>query len=144
MNFASRDWFRGVSRDWRPYVSPIYRQAAAPPINVFAVAVPVRDRDGGVTGILVLQVRIEKPVEWIGSAAVGPQGSIYVVDSNGRLVFGRLAFHSRRPEHLEIADLSKTPVVQKLRRDGRGVEIMFDPVDREQAIVAYAAVPGYG
>ncbi len=139
MNFASRDWFRGVSRDWRPYVSPVYRRAAAPPIDVFAVAVPVRDRAGGVTGILVLQVRIEKLVEWIGPADVGPQGSIYVVDSNGRLVF-----HSKRAEHPEIADLSKTPVVQKLRRGERGVEITLDPVDREQSIVAYAAVPGYG
>jgi hypothetical protein len=28
-NFASREWFQGVRRDWRPYVSPVYTRPAA-------------------------------------------------------------------------------------------------------------------
>ena len=28
-NFSHRDWYRGVSRNWEPYVSEVYRRAAA-------------------------------------------------------------------------------------------------------------------
>src|SRR5438128_10605715 len=27
-NFASRDWYQGISKDWKPYVSEVYQRAA--------------------------------------------------------------------------------------------------------------------
>jgi PAS domain S-box-containing protein len=139
INFAHREWFKGVSREWRPYVSPVYIRQAAPQLKVFAVAAPIKDAAGVVTGILVLQIRIERLVEWVGAVGIGPEGSIYIVDSEGRL-----AFHSGHPNREEIVDLSKTPVVEKLRRGEQGAEIAFDPIEREDSVVAYASVPLYG
>lgn len=139
VNFSSREWFRGVSRDWRPYVSPVYTRTAAPRLNVFAVAVPIKDAIGAVAGILVLQIRIEKLVQWVEAAGIGPKGFIYIVDSKGQL-----AFNSRHPSREGILDLSKTPVVEKLQHGKQGVEIAFDPTEREDSIVAYAALPHYG
>jgi hypothetical protein len=43
-NFASREWYTGVSREWKPHVSGIYRRSTPPQRAVFAVAVPVMDR----------------------------------------------------------------------------------------------------
>src|SRR6266446_4420949 len=40
-NFAHRDWYRGVTRARQPYVSEVYRRAAAPRMNVFAAATPI-------------------------------------------------------------------------------------------------------
>ena len=138
-NFAYREWFQGVSRDWRPYVSPVYTRAASPRLKVFAVAIPIKSATGGVVGILVLQIRIENLLEWIKATSIEPGGLVYIVDSKGQM-----AFHSRRGNQEEIIDLLATPVVEKLRREGHGVEITFDPVEREDSIIAYAAVPGYG
>ena len=138
VNFSSRDWFQGVKREWRPYVSPIYKRAASPQLNVFAVAVPVRDGAGGVTAILVLQIRIENLLEWVGSVAVSPQEFLYVVDSKNQL-----AFHSKRRVQEEIMDLSGTMVVKKLRETEHGAEISADPAEGEETITAYATVPGY-
>jgi signal transduction histidine kinase len=137
-NFAHRDWYRGVSRRWRPYVSPVYTRAAAPRLNVFVVAAPVKSAAGGVVGILVLQIRNDRLLEWVERIGIGPEGFIYVVDSKGQV-----AFHSRHRERAGIVDLSGTTVVEELRRGGRGVETGFDPEEREDSIVAYARVPGY-
>jgi len=138
-NFAQRDWFQGVSHGWHPYVSPVYTRAAAPQRNVIAVAVPIRSAAEQVVGILVLQIRIESLLEWFELVEIGPEGFIYVVDSKGQL-----AFHSKDKDRGDIADLSTTPVVEKLRRGEQGVEIEFDPVEHEDAIISYAATPGYG
>jgi len=137
-NFAYREWYRGVSRDWRPYVSPVYTRAASPQINVFAVAVPVKNA-GGVAGILVLQLRVESLLEWINTIDTGRQDFVYLVDSKGQV-----AFHSRHRDRPGIADMSGVPVVMKSLRGEHGVETGFDPVENEEAIVAYAPVPGYG
>ena len=40
-NFSHRDWYRGVSRTGRPYVSEIYKRSAAPQLDVIAVAIPI-------------------------------------------------------------------------------------------------------
>lgn len=138
VNFSHREWFQGVRHDWHPYVSPVYTRTTAPRLNVFAVAVPIKNAEGVVTGILVLQIRVESLLAWIEAVDVGPQGFLYIVDSKGQL-----AFHSRDRNRKEIADLSKTPVVEKLRRAGRGAETRFDPAEDEDAIVAYATVPKY-
>ena len=138
-NFAPREWFQGVSRDWRPYVSPVYTRAAVPRLNVFAVAAPVKNATGNVAGILVLQIRIESLLEWIEAVDVGPEGFLYIVDSKGKL-----AFHSKHRDQEGIVELSGTTVVEKLRRGEHGVETGFDPAEREDSIVAYATVPQYG
>ena len=138
-NFAHREWYRGVSRDWHPYVSPMYTRTAVPQLNVVAIATPIKSATGRVVGILVLQIRVDRLLEWVKAIDVGPQEFVYVVDSKGRA-----AFHSRRPDRGEIVDLSGTPVVEKLRRGEHGVEIGVDPVERQDSIIAYAPVPGNG
>jgi len=138
-SFAFREWYQGVSAGWRPYVSPTYIRTAEPRLRVFAVAVPVRDAAGSVAGILVLQIEIARLLEWIEAVDVGANGFLYIVDSKGRT-----AFHSKYPSRQEFTDLSKAPAAEKLRQGRHGVEIAFDPVEGEDSIVAFAAVPGYG
>jgi signal transduction histidine kinase len=138
-NFAYREWFQGVSRDWRPYVSPVYTRAAPPRLNVFAVVVPIRNAAGHAVGILVLQIRVESLLQWVETIGIGSEEFIYLVDSKGQL-----AFHSKHRNQEKIVSLAGTPIVEKLRRGERGVETGFDPAEREDSIIAYAAVPGYG
>ena len=139
LNFASRDWFQGVSRSWQPYVSSVYTRAAAPQLNVVAVAVPVKSTAGQVVGILVLQIRIEKLLEWVAGIDTGAEAFTYIVDSKGQM-----AFHSKHRDMEKTIDLSATTVVQKLRRGEQGGEIVFDAMEQEESIVTYAPMPDYG
>ncbi len=87
-NFAEREWFRGVTGAWQPYVSGIYRRAASPQLQVFSVAVPVLARAGEPAGILVLQVELEAFFDWAHAIDPGHAGAIRVLDRNGAAAFG--------------------------------------------------------
>jgi PAS domain S-box-containing protein len=86
-NFSDREWFRGVSGAWAPYVSPLYRREALPQRDVIAIAVPIRDTAAAVTGILVLQVKLESFFQWAAQLDVGPDARVLVLDHGGRAAF---------------------------------------------------------
>jgi signal transduction histidine kinase len=138
-NFASRDWYRGVSSNWKPYVSDVYQRAAEPRHNVVAAAIPVKAEKEKIVGILVLQVQLNALVTWSNSIDIGPSGFVYVVDRKGQL-----AAHPRLPSQGEILNYSSVPVVQKMLRQQSGVEIIFDPIENDERIAAYAPIPGMG
>lgn len=137
-NFAYREWFQGVSRNWRPYVSSEYLRAAPPRINVIAIAVPVKNPAGDVVGILALQLQVKNLLEWTEAVGMGAEESFYIVDSKGQL-----SFHSKRPRREGIIEMAGAAVVEKFRHKGQGVEVEFDPAEHEEMITAYATVPGY-
>jgi len=41
-NFSHREWYRGLSQGWEPYISEVYQRHAAPKPLVVAIAVPIR------------------------------------------------------------------------------------------------------
>jgi PAS domain S-box-containing protein len=138
-NFAARDWYRGVSSRWEPYISEVYKRAAEPRLNVVAVAVPIKIEDQKIIGILVLQVRLDTLFEWTKGIDVGPLGFAYFVDKKGHV-----AAHPGFSPQGEITDYSKVPVVEKVLQGKRGVEIAINPVEKEERIAAYEPVPDYG
>jgi signal transduction histidine kinase len=123
LNFAHRAWYRGVSSDWRTYVSPLYRRTAAPQVDVIAVATPVR-RHGTdeVTGILVAQLGLDTFFDWSKSIDVGPDAALVVVDPLGQAAYTS-GGATLRPVQLLTAD----GVLEHLRRRQAGVEIARDP-----------------
>jgi signal transduction histidine kinase len=128
-NFAHREWYQGVSRDWKPYVSGVYLRAASPRRTVFAVAAPIVHRGGGPAGILLVQVQLETFFDWAKAIDAGPGAAVYAVDAKGAA-----AFDSRRGSQPEISDLSGHPAVAKLLRGASGVEAAGEYV--------YAFMPG--
>ena len=139
VNYASREWFKGVSSNWQPYISPVYTRAATPQLNVLTVAVPVKSKAGKVLGIMGLQIRIENLLEWVPGVDTGKDVFTYIVDDKGQMVF-----HTKHRNLEKIINLSTSPLVQKLLRGEQGVEVSFDKAEQEESIIAYADVPGSG
>jgi PAS domain S-box-containing protein len=139
-NFSERDWFKGVSREWKPYVSEVYWRSGSPQKNVVSIAVPVRLRDKDmVIAILVLQLPLDTFFDWSSDVDVGYQGFVYYVDHHGRL-----ASHPGYPIHGEIIDYSSVPEVQSVLAGKRGVGVRYNPVDKVERLAAWAPVTGYG
>ena len=138
-NFASRDWYQGVSRRWEPYISEPYKRAAEPQINVIAAAVPIKGADQRTIGILVLQIRLGTLLAWAEKIDVGPSGFVYFVDRKGQVVA-----HPKFSPDREVIDFSGVPAVQKVLRGERGVAVLFNPVEQEESISAYEPVSEYG
>lgn len=138
-NFSNRDWYRGVSRTWEPYVSNVYTRTAEPQLNVVGVAVPIRNGHAQVAGILVVQVKIDAFFAWANEINFGERGLVYIVDRDGRI-----ASHTDLSQRRSLTDFSRVPAVQKVLRGERGVEALFDPTAGEERIVAYAPIAKYG
>lgn len=139
-SFAYRDYYQGVSREWKPYVSEAFKRAVEPEYNVVSIAVPIKSLDQKVLGILLLTVKIDAIIDWTKYVNVGSGGSVFTVDKKGQLI----AHNNLNPED-DLVDYSSLPSVKKLLQGGHGVEIHnADAIVDEDHIAAYASVEDYG
>ncbi len=139
-NFAEREWFTGVSKDWRPYISSVYKRAAAPQRNVFAVALPVRDAAARVTAILVLQADLDAFFEWSRKVDLDAGEVLYVVDNRRQI-----AFHPQLPAQGEARALAGHSIVERIARGEAGVETGASPIDGTEVVSAFVpAAHGWG
>ena len=136
-SFAHRDWYRGVSREWRSYMSEIF-PAARDQAPVVSLVMPIRDLDGKVIGIIGSAQRLETIRQWLLPIQV-PDGDLYVVDRKGQLVFHRTRFG---PE--QINDYSRVPVVERLLRGEEGLVELENPVEGQVRLSAYRLLPALG
>ena len=136
-SFADRDWYQGVSREWRPYMSEVYAQFRDRALAV-ALAVPIRDPDDKVIGIIVSPQRLEVVRRWLLSIEI-PEGDVYVVDRRGQFVF-----HRTRTGPDRLSDYVRSPAVERLLRGEEGVAQLENRVDREVRLTAYRRIPSLG
>jgi signal transduction histidine kinase len=129
-NFSARDWYKGVSSTWTPYVSEFFLRNVDSGQYLFAMAVPVRDRAGGVVGILALYPKADYFDGVIGGMRIG-SGFVYVVDKRGNLVY-HPGFKIDR-----IYDFTGNQAVRKVISGLSGTEKSVDPVTRKEVISAF-------
>jgi PAS domain S-box-containing protein len=82
-NFVYRDWFRGVTAHWKPYVSEVYRTAVPPNPLVVGIAVPILDEQGKPIGILMTAYPLDLLSRQFALLQAGLQGEPYIVDQRG-------------------------------------------------------------
>jgi signal transduction histidine kinase len=130
LDFSDKDWYRGVSAQWRPYVSDFFLRVAEPQRYLFAIAVPVKEENGNILGIMVFHPKEDYFMDELSGMSIG-SGFIYVVDKNGHLIY-HPAYKMDR-----IYDFSGVPAVEKVKRSLSGVEKGIDPVGKGAVISAF-------
>ncbi|GAB4413567.1 MAG: hypothetical protein OHK0032_09680 [Thermodesulfovibrionales bacterium] len=136
-DFSYRDWYKGVSKNWQPYVSEFYLRAGRPQRYLFAIAIPIKADDGGIRGILVMQPKEDYIKDAVADMKTG-SGLIYAVDKKGNLIY-HPQYESDR-----IVNFSSIPAVDKVRKGLKGVERMFDPVSKEPVFSAFQPIRAWG
>ena len=136
-NFSTRDWYRGVSASWRPYLSEVYQRNSEPRILIVAMAAPVKDTDGKVVGIIVFQMPLAYLSDVLKSIHVGGSGYTYVVDYRGTIVA-----HPKLPDlasqsHKEPAGNAS---VMKALQGQTFTEEYADPITGEPMVAAFNAI----
>ena len=134
-SFAYRDYYQGVSKEWKPYVSAAFKRVPEPRYNVVTVAVPIRSANQNVLGFLLLAIKVDEIVSWSKGFDAGSNGYIIVVDKKGQLVA-----HPQMKLGDDLTDFSSVVAVQKLLKGERGVDVFFVFVDNEGDLVAYIFV----
>jgi signal transduction histidine kinase len=134
-NFATRDYFVGVAREWKPFVSEAFRGAAQgnPPTTV--VAVPVFAPDGKPAGVLGAALDLSRAADWF--APLGSYADVYLVDRNGRLIT-----RARDPLGDALRELGADASVRTAISGGRVLGEAPDPLGQGTKVLASAPVPG--
>lgn len=143
---AYTDWYKGVSKNWMPYVCGVFKRPSLPSINVIDVAIPVRadghilhpEPDSEVLGIVVVQIKIESLSSWIKDIQLGEHENLILFDQ-----YGHIAYHPEIGSQ-ETVDFSHFPVVQKVLNGEDGVEVINRLLENETHVVAYEPVKEFG
>lgn len=86
-NFAYRDWYRGVSRRWTPYVSQAEKRLAGEKDTAIYIAVPVLDDKGRPIGILVNTERVIEIGNLLKRTPLVRNASLSIIDPAGSLIY---------------------------------------------------------
>jgi signal transduction histidine kinase/CheY-like chemotaxis protein len=136
-SYAFRDWYRGVSASWQPYMSEVYRTDTTDALAV-ALAMPIHDIEGRVIGIIASVQRLDVLREWLRPIEI-PRGDLVVVDRKGQLVF-----HRTRTGAQHLADYANVPVVRQLLEGRDGMAELPNPVEGDVKLSAYRWLPSLG
>ena len=135
-SYAQVDWYKALRKNWQPYLSEVYVRAEN---TVAMLAHPVKNNAGKVRGILALRVKVAELLEWSKEVSIGSSGFLYVVDHKGRI--------AANPEYAKtdsVIDYSSVPAVQKALKGEKNVEVLYNPIVKENRLSAYEQIPGYG
>jgi signal transduction histidine kinase len=134
-NFSSRDWYRGLSQAWAPYVSEVYQRHAEPKPLVVAIAVPIRNEQQ-VLGALVNQYRLDGITEWLKQIQIGSSGYVFVIDHTGTVAaHPKLNLQDRQYDEYAAV----TSMQEALRGQPRTAEYL-DPLAQRPMVATFMPV----
>jgi signal transduction histidine kinase/ActR/RegA family two-component response regulator len=134
-DFSQRDYFIGVSREWKPFVSEAFPSALQGNPATTVVAVPVFGFDDRPVGVFGAAINLAGAADWL--SPLSSYQDVYLVDRKGRLIT-----HAKDPLGQSLKDLSADPGVAAAI-SGKPVLVNgTDPLSGKPAFVATANVPG--
>ena len=134
-NFATRDYFIGVTKEWKPFVSEAFRGAVqgSPPTTV--VAVPMFTANGQSAGVLGAALDLSQAARWF--APLSGYEDVYLFDRNGRLIF-----HTLDPLGDALREFGSDPSVRAAISGVRILGEAPDPLGRGTKLLASTPVAG--
>jgi PAS domain S-box-containing protein len=135
-NVASTDFFRGVTRTGRPYVSEALQQQAAPAELVVGLAAPVKDSAQKTVGILQATLSARTIGSIIGGTSLRGGGQLVIIDQAGHALTG--------PAAGALHSYSTTLSVSRALSGHTGTASATVPGYPDRRLAGYAPVPGIG
>ena len=133
-DFSQRDYFIGVSREWKPFVSEAFQGAIKGNPATTVVAVPIFGADGKPVGVFGAAVDLSSAADWL--TPLSTYQDVYLVDRKGRLIT-----HAKDPLGQSLMDLSADPTVAAAIKGTRVLGSAPDLLSGKTSFVATAMVP---
>lgn len=146
-DLAESDWYKGVSRNWKPYVSPLYHMAFLRKGISIAVSVPVFDGNGKIIGILSNAQRRSFFVNLLGGDVIEPTRSITLLDQEGNVIFSNTVpyekeitqYHDEGIRERAVAGGSFNTEITGGKEKGKGSYISVAPLKE----IGWSIIVGY-
>jgi hypothetical protein len=136
VNLAHRDWYRGVSREWKTNISDVVKRIVREKDLAIQIAVSLIDEKGEVVGILVNTMRTVGLEKIVRLEPLDPGASISITDRKGQIIYsGRYDYKKEiipypffdRLKKAALAHQTTFPVADP-GLDGRLRYISFAPI----------------
>src|SRR4030042_5128996 len=86
-NLSYRDWYQGVRKEWKPYISGVYKRMVGEKDLAVAVCVPILDETGKVVGILGNTQITPSFGPVIDQVTLNPDTKISLIDQVGNVIY---------------------------------------------------------
>ena len=139
-NLSYRDWYKGVIKEWRPYVSSVYKMIVGEKDLAVAVCSPIRDEKGKVIGILAAAQTTGFFKKIVNETGLDVDAKITLIDQEGHIIYS-----NRFPYKKEVVDYPSFEFVKKAMQGEKGdVEIRDSSDGNRIKYVSFAPIQGIG
>ncbi len=126
-DFSYRDWYKGVSKDWKPYVSGVFQRMGGEKELAVGVCSPIFDEKGKVIGILGTSQRVDFFAKIIHENKLDPDEKVTLIDQNKRIIYSN-RFLSQKGE----TDDAPAAFIKKVWERGESDVEIRDPSDGDR------------
>ena len=139
-NFSARDWYQGVSKEWKPYVSAVFQRTGGDKDFAVAVCAPIFDETGKVIGILGTSQRVDVFERIVQEIVLNPGEKITLIDQQGGIIY-RTGF----PSSIKRTGYPIPPWIKNVAGKEAGTFEVEDPSDGNQTkYVAFSPIKRIG
>jgi two-component sensor histidine kinase/PAS domain-containing protein len=138
-DLSYRNWYKGVSARWKPYVSTVFKLIVGDKPLAVAVAVPVVDGKGTVTNILASSMRLTLLADTLGRIPLPAYTNLSLVDQAGNLIYS-----NRFSYTAEITAYAFFPAVRQAMAAGKEQAAFLDPRSNERFYATIVAIKPLG
>jgi len=86
-DLSLRDWYKGVKKEWKPYISSVYKLIVGEKNLAVAVSAPILDEKGKVIGILSTAQSTAFFRKIIGDVGLNLDAKITLIDQEGHIIY---------------------------------------------------------
>lgn len=139
-DLSFREWYKGVTREWMPYVSSVYKMIVGEKELAVAVCAPIRDEKDKVIGILVATQSTGFFNKIVSEFGLNLDARITLIDQAWHIIYS-----NRFPYKKEVTDYPSFEFVRKAMRGEKGDVEIRDSSDGDRIkYISFAPVEGIG
>ena len=139
-DLSGRDWYKGVSREWMPYISSVFEKFVGEEDLAVTVSAPVFDEKGKVIGILATAQSAAFFKTIIDGVISDSNVHMALIDQKGHIIYS-----NRLPYTNELIDYPSFDLVRRAMKEEKGeVEIQDLSDGNKVKYVSFAPIEGIG
>jgi hypothetical protein len=139
-NLSYRDWYKGVSKEWKPYVSSIYKLIVGEKDLGVTLCSPIHDEKGKVIGIFAGAQTTTLLNKIMGEFESEVDTQITLIDQDGHIILS-----NRFPYNKEVINYPRFEFVGKAMKGEKGNIKIKDASEKDRVkYVSFAPVQGIG
>lgn len=139
-DLSYRDWYKGVSKEWKPYISSAYKMIVGKEDIAVAISVPIFDGKGKVTGILSTAQSTAFFRKIISEVGLDLDTKVTLIDQEGHIIYS-----NRFPYRKEVISYPYSEFVGKVMKGEKGDVEIRDSSDEDRIkYVSFAPIEGIG